>query len=80
LLLPSQLRLLCMQQRAPHVPGDAGSMSVPRERTELEEIELLSELMILANNVANTADATAPVGEIDRALGVSHDLISRNAC
>jgi hypothetical protein len=55
-------------------------MSVPRERTELEEIELLSELMILANNVANTADATAPVGEIDRALGVSHDLISRNAC
>lgn len=44
--------------------------SVPRsdsdESAELEEIELLSELMILANG----APAKAPTYEIDQALGL----------
>lgn len=46
-----------------------------RQQTELEEIELLAELMILANRAA----AKAPAYEIDQALGLGDELARRNA-
>jgi hypothetical protein len=56
-------------------PAPSPAHLSPGERTELEEIELLAELMILANK----ATAKAQTDEIDQALGLSHDLTHRNA-
>jgi len=57
------------------VASDAAGRLSPREQTELEEIELLAELMILANR----ASAKAPDYEIDQALGLGGQLERRNA-
>ena len=61
--------------------SDAGGLEpsadrlTPGERTELEEIELLAELMILANR----APVKAASDEIDEALGLVDHLERRNA-
>jgi hypothetical protein len=56
-------------------PAPSPGRVSPGDRTELDEIELLAELMILANK----ATAKAQTDEIDQALGLGHDLAHRNA-
>jgi hypothetical protein len=61
--------------RAESLSTESADQATARQQTELEEIELLSELMILANRAA----AKAPTYEIDQALGLRDELARRNA-